>query len=528
MADAIKTKLQKLSGEYSAKVEDIRDLKADLRKPFVTDAEAKVINTKIKKLDNERLQINTELNKLTKLAKTAEEYIKLNEKLKTLESNIAKADERGESTVSFKRDRNAAVTRLKAISSDVERSFPEIKVEPPKISTTPTPAPTPTPTPTSAPTLTPTPAQTPKPSTGGGATGGNTGGTPGKAVPSNFNVGSFRKADEASMAKVNGVIPPGDTTLTGDVFAQAQSKFGGIDEVFKTNDELKKLLIDAINGKWGIDRFTNELENTKWFKTNAGPIRQRGFYKRQYDALVSELKNDDPNYQSRIDELNRTSEWGRGLENASETVIEEWTRQYGTPTTEDLITIKSIASELYQYANEADAVKIRNLVLAKPKRFSPTAILGGDQGENISSLKAVAAANGLNLDKDFATSIQTWLDRLAKGESIETIKSIIRNTAKTTWNVNDRISGLLDQGVDLDTIYTPYKIRMANLLEIAPGTITFDDLASKGIIGGKEEKNLYDFEKELRKDARWQYTGNAREEVSNSVLGILKDFGFQG
>ena len=361
-----------------------------------------------------------------------------------------------------------------------------------------------------------------------GASSGNKTST-GKSVPSNFDVGSFRMADEASMAKADGVTPSGIIpTLGGDVFAQAQSKFGGIDEVFKTNDELKKLLIDAINGKWGVDRFTNELENTKWFKTNAGPIRQRGFYKRQYDALVSGLKNDDPNYQSRIDELNRTSEWGRGLENASETVIEEWTRQYGTPTTEDLITIKSIASELYQYANEADAVKIRNLVLAKPKRFSPTAILGGDQGENISSLKAVAAANGLNLDKNFATSIQTWLDRLAKGESIETIKSIIRNTAKTTWNVNDRISGLLDQGVDLDTIYTPYKTRMANILEIAPGTITFDDLASKGIIGGKEEKNLYDFEKELRQDNRWQYTGTAKEEVSNAALGVLRDFGFQG
>lgn len=363
--------------------------------------------------------------------------------------------------------------------------------------------------------------------TAGGASGGTTGNV-GQVVPSTFNVGSFRKADEASMAKASGVIPTGDTTLTGDIFAQAQSKFGGIDEVFKTNDELKKLLTDAITGKWQEDRFIRELENTKWFKTNAGPIRQRGFYKRQYDSLVSALKNDDPNYQTKIDELNKTSEWGRGLENAVETVTEEWTKQYGTPTAADLITIKSIASELYQYANEADVVKIRNLVLSKPKRFSSTSILGGDQGENINSLKSVAAANGLDLTKDFGTSIQTWLDRLAKGESIETIKSIIRNTAKTTWGVNDRISNLLDQGVDLETIYSPYKTRMANILEIAPSTISFNDLASKGIIGGKEEKNLYDFEKELRKDSRWQYTANAREDVSNSALKVLKDFGFQG
>ena len=263
-------------------------------------------------------------------------------------------------------------------------------------------------------------------------------------------------------------------------------------------------------------------------QTNAGPIRQRGFYKRQYDELVNAIKTDDPNYQSKIDELNRTSEYGRGLENAVETVTEEWTSQYGTPTADDLVTIRVIADELYRYANENDAVKIRNAVLTKPKTIKTGDVYGGAVGKNLATLRSIASANGLNLDKDFGTSIQTWMDRLAKGESIETIKSLIRNAAKTTWNVNERVSALLDQGVDLSTIYSPYRTRMANLLEIAPETISFNDLASKGVIGGKEEKNLYDFERELRKDSRWQYTRNAREEVANTTLSILRDFGFQG
>ena len=42
------------------------------------------------------------------------------------------------------------------------------------------------------------------------------------------------------------------------------------------------------------------------------------------------------------------------------------------------------------------------------------------------------------------------------------------------------------------------------------------------------ETSLYDFQRALRKDARWQYTNNAREEVSNSVMQVLKDFGFRG
>jgi flagellar biosynthesis chaperone FliJ len=101
MANAVQTKLQKLSGQYSAKVEDIRKLKADKRKPFVTDAQIKTINQQIDKLDRERLQINTQLTKLNKLAKTAEEYLDINKKLKELQASIAKAESRGVRCISF-------------------------------------------------------------------------------------------------------------------------------------------------------------------------------------------------------------------------------------------------------------------------------------------------------------------------------------------------------------------------------------------------------------------------------------------
>ena len=67
MANAIKTKLQKLSGEYSAKVKEARDLKESKRKPFVTDAETKTINQKIAVVEREYKTINTELQRLIKL-----------------------------------------------------------------------------------------------------------------------------------------------------------------------------------------------------------------------------------------------------------------------------------------------------------------------------------------------------------------------------------------------------------------------------------------------------------------------------
>ena len=143
-------------------------------------------------------------------------------------------------------------------------------------------------------------------------------------------------------------------------------------------------------------------------------------------------------------------------------------------------------------------------------------------------LKSIAGANGFDLETQFKTELPTWLDRIAKGESPEVYKKIIRDAAKTAYNVSDRVSALMDQGVDLDTIYSPYKNVMASVLELNPQTITLKDLASKGIFGAKEEMNLFDFQRMLRKDPRWQYTANAREDVSNVALNVLRDFGFQG
>ena len=47
MANPVQTILQKISGEYSAKVQEARDLEAKKKKPFVTDAEVKIINGQI-------------------------------------------------------------------------------------------------------------------------------------------------------------------------------------------------------------------------------------------------------------------------------------------------------------------------------------------------------------------------------------------------------------------------------------------------------------------------------------------------
>jgi hypothetical protein len=368
---------------------------------------------------------------------------------------------------------------------------------------------TPSVTTATKPVVTTTPTSTTTPTAGRGTTaaGVTTGGKGGKGG---------KKQEEVPAETIESVLE------------DAKSKYGGIDEVFRTNPELQTLLKRAI-GKVGDPtddyepaRFLSELENTTWWKSNAGPIRQRGFYKRQYDDLVKTLKTDDPNYQAALDELNKTSEYGRGLSSVISTV-KNTARAQGVQLDDTTATI--VAKNLYDYANEGDATKIREAVLGAGK-FGGGNLYTGQAGINIRTLRDIAAANGIDFDTQFSTSKDTWLSRIAQGESIETFKDIIRKTAQNAWNLDDRTRALLDQGVDLETIYSPFKKTMATILELPEEKITLNDLASKGVIGGEKPMNLYDFRKALRQDERWQYTENARTEMSNLTENLLRDFGF--
>jgi len=549
--------------------------------------------------------------------------------------------------------------------------------------------------------------------------------TTGTAATGTTATGTVNTTTAEGIAAASGLpATPATAAATGDQFAKAlagaEKRYGAIDEIFKSNEELKALLIKALgkvedpNDDFTEDQFINLLENTNWFKTQAGPIRQRGFYKRQYDALVSKLKTEDPNYQKKLVELDKTSEYGRGLEKVIQSLKEEAISQ-GKDL--DDTTARSLAMDIYDYANEADTVKIRKAVTGAGKfgtaavggeagtalqtlrrvaqnngfdldvdfadqkdtwlnailngesvdkfsslirqragqsqnkfvkdllkngydlngvygnyielmaryfdvdpntikptdpllakaftdaggmkfsdfeallrtdsrfkgtkqagqtadirqsiadralalgvtlgeneiddvvsnalamgisassslvdglirakfSYAPGKALGGAAGGALAQLKATAAANGLDFDKQFGTQAQTWLSKILQGESPDAFKNVIRQTAKL--GLPEKVGSLLDLGVDLETIYSPYKNVMASVLEVNPQTIGLDDKTLRSAIGPEKEMTIYDWERALRKDPRWQYTNNARQEVSGIALNVLQQLGFQG
>jgi len=136
---------------------------------------------------------------------------------------------------------------------------------------------------------------------------------------------------------------------------------------------------------------------------------------------------------------------------------------------------------------------------------------------------STARANGLTLSQD---QVSNYVSRIDNGEDPKVIQNQIRQIAGN--GMPDSVKKLLAEGTDLDTVYAPYRGVMASILELNPESIPLNDPILRTAIGPDKEMPIYEFQRQLRKDARWQYTNNAREEVSNAALGVLRDFGFQG
>jgi hypothetical protein len=150
----------------------------------------------------------------------------------------------------------------------------------------------------------------------------------------------------------------------------------------------------------------------------------------------------------------------------------------------------------------------------------------GEAANALDKLRSTAKLNGFNLEKDFGNQLDSWLQRIARGESIEDFNRIIRQQAKL--GLPEKVGNLLDEGLNLANIYAPYRNTMAALLEVTPDSINLDDPVLRSAYGPDKEMSIFDFKRAVRKDPRWQYTDNARQEVSTAALGVLRDFGFQG
>jgi hypothetical protein len=152
--------------------------------------------------------------------------------------------------------------------------------------------------------------------------------------------------------------------------------------------------------------------------------------------------------------------------------------------------------------------------------------LKGAQSLTRQDLEKTARANGLNLDANFGSVVNEWIKRIDNGENKDIFKTLIRNTAKI--GLPDRVAQMIDDGLDLETVYSPYRSAMASSLDLNPESITLDDPTLRMAIGPDKEMSLYDYKKAIRQDNRWKYSQEANDEVTEMINQVKRDFGFMG
>ena len=157
------------------------------------------------------------------------------------------------------------------------------------------------------------------------------------------------------------------------------------------------------------------------------------------------------------------------------------------------------------------------------------ATIYGEASKTMNDLRSWAQANGVTLTDN---SIRQYTQQVIKGDrTADDIKADLRRTyvagSYPAWS--ERINA----GEDIADIAAPYRQTMATLLEVNDGDINLNDntlrsaLQGVGADGKPAVVPIYEFEKQVRKDPRWQYTNNAQADYSRAAYDVLNMFGLR-
>ena len=527
----LEAKLTTQSNKYSAAVKKIRELR-EARKKATTDADIKKINDQIAGFQKTADASMREYNNLVKLRKDAKSYDSLSKTITQKEADIAKATARGEDVKTL----NDALIKAR---NDRANLLPNLGNLAPRTQTTVKQG-TETLTKPSIQTVANKPgASTLKPPvTTGGTTGGNTGGTTGGGTTGGANTSAFPQYGGVDTTTLAGIaaasarpVTSGAKTPLDTLLAKTEFWYDLPDYIFKLDPKLGELLVEAVAGGWDDAKFLSKAKLTPWWQKNASTVRERIVDRAKYDELKA------------AGEDVTKSDYGLYLSKQMRSVKAKAKEIAGVTLTDE--QAQSVAAKIYDGFLDDDPLAINALIT--PFIGKVTSIVGTGTGasqigfsgqalQNYQTLQGIAKANGFTL-KDILPNVSA----LTAGGDLET--AVLRGLADGSLDIN-RISqdarmlaasgqpkyvrDLLNQGYDLQDIYAPYRKTMATTLELDPNAISLNDPTLRMAITDKGDMNLYDFNKALRQDNRWQYTGTAKEEVSNAALGVLRDFGFQG
>lgn len=268
---------------------------------------------------------------------------------------------------------------------------------------------------------------------------------------------------------------------------------------------LRGLLSQAVQGQWSRDKFVQEIQTSQWWKNHSDTVRQ---------ALATKFA--DP------------ATWDQNLNNEKGT-LHALAQQLGFELTPD--QLDAIATNAMLTGNTNNTAWLTHAI-NKRQDFSTVksgSDLNGQMAQAYGQLQDLAKSYGLSPSP--AALAQSARSVVAGNNSLDAYKQNYISQASS------RYPGLADQlhaGMTVTEIADPYIQTYSQLLEVDPNAVGIDNTtirkALQGVPTGKSSipsvMTLTDFEDQVRKDPRWQFTNNAHEAVGTALAQIGADFGF--
>jgi hypothetical protein len=271
-------------------------------------------------------------------------------------------------------------------------------------------------------------------------------------------------------------------------------------------------------------------------KTDSTSKKSGTYTRTQYSSNIP----DDLALEQKINQVFKQF-YGR---DANQSELATWLPQlkskYTSPDGKSKTTIKEtyrngqLVSSEYLTADNLDPKswltdQIKNQLVSGKQELNKLAIPEGPSGKYFTEVKNLAARNGIMLSDSAATD---YANKIVAGViDADTAFNTIRESAASAF---PQLADKIKSGIDLKTLADPYIQSMSNILELPYSAVDLFDPKIRSALsytlpdGKVGTKSIYDFEKELRQDPRWQYTNNAKKAVADSTLRVLQDFGFQG
>jgi len=353
------------------------------------------------------------------------------------------------------------------------------------------------------------------------ATPGNVGQTPPPVTPPKGDTpGTPPKGGNQTPPKVPG---PTDAQQREEALGVAASQDFALPEtIFNNVPSLKAILDRYVKEDWTPDKLRKAIRDDVWYRKNSAEIKARYVQLYNYRDLVATGQADgSTDYEKQISTLERQ--------------IADKARAMGSGIASDPAALRKAAENMYITNVGIDDAMTTDFIAAAIRPIGST--IGGQPTEGYSgqalkdyqAIQDIARSNGFRV-KDIVPggqSEQQVLQGIATGRlDANRIAQDARKLA--AQGQPEYVRDLLGQGYNLDQVFAPYRQTMANLLEINADEIDLNDSTLRSAISDKGDMNIYDFKKTLKADKRWQYTENAKSEVSDMTLKILRDFGFQG